>query len=244
MLNVVYAPQDAALAQELISRLKDTYQLQDLRQPDASPEQGNFLLLAFSNDALKDAVVRNTVYWTFDNNQNLLIVTRGTVTLPHILDHLTPVDLNSDPQLEAVKAQIDYLTAPDAPKPMRVLTPTVRKSNWGVAAVFILLATAMFCIGLVAIGGGVVRPPEAEYNAVETAIQGTVDIEIQTELDQYMNFLPRSTEDAANYAATIQQVPTRYRPFMAETATSVAQQTRSLATATPDATMPEATAAS
>lgn len=244
MLNVVYAPQDAALGQDVISRLAGQYQFQDLRQAGASPEKGNFLLLVYSDDALKDTVVRNTVYWTFDNNQNILIVTRGQAKLPHILDHLTPVDVNSDPQLAAVKAQIDYLTAPDAPKPMRVLTPSVRKSNWGVAAVFILLATAMFCIGLVAIGGGVARPPEAEYNAVETAIQGTIAIEIQTELDQYVGFLPRSTEDAANYAATLQGVPTRYRPFMAETATSVAMQTQSLATATPDPATAEATPAS
>ncbi len=244
MLNVVYAPQDAALAQDVISRLSSQYQFQDLRHDGVSREKGNFLLLVYSDDALKDEVVRSAVYWTFDNNQNTLIVTRGQVELPHILDHLTPIDLNSDPQLAAVQAQIVYLTGTDAPKPMRVLTPTVRKSNRAVAAVFILLATAMFCIGLVAIGGRVARPPEAEYNAVETAIQGTIAIEIQTELDQYVGFLPRSTEDAANYAATLQQVPTRYRPFMAETATSVALQTQSLATATPEPAAPEATPAS
>lgn len=244
MLNVVYALQDTALAQEVMSRLSGKYQFQDLRQAGVSPEAGCLLLLIYSNDTLKDTAARNHVYWTFDHNQNVLIVTRGQVKLPHILDHLTPVDLNADPQLAAVRAQIDYLTGDDAPKPMRVLTPSVRKANWAVASVFILLATAMFCIGLVAIGGRVVRPPEAEYNAVETAIQGTIDIEIQTELNQYMNFLPRSTEDAANYAATLQQVPTRYRPFMAETATGAAQQTLSPMTAVPDFATAEATPAS
>ncbi len=245
MLNVIYADKDAALAQDVMARLAKDVKYQDARKTGVSTAPGAILLFAYSDGAMDDPPVREAVYKAFDNKLNILIVTRDQVKLPRILNHLPLIDLNLDPQMAKLKEQIHYLTGPNAPAPMRVLTPQTRKSNMVLGSILFILVMSMFVIGLVAIGSGAVRPPADEYNAVETAISGTIAIEIQTELDQYIGFLPRSTEDAANYAATLQQVPTRYRPFMAETATGAALQTQSpAATATLEAPAAEATPAS
>ncbi len=40
--------------------------------------------------------------------------------------------------------------------------------------------------------------------------------------EQIAPFIPRSTEDAIGFESTLQAVATRYRPFLAATATAVA----------------------
>lgn len=241
MLKLIYAEGDSAQAERILRDVRAFAPVDDMRQPGAAQARGDLLLLVLSSRTMKDKLAAEVLYQALDQFQHVIPILIENMRLPNLVSNLVPVDYSAGPDVAALRARIAFLQSADAPRPLRVLTPKTRRSNWAVASVFIALSGAMFCIGILAIGGGVSRPPEAEYNAVATAIQGTVDVEIEIALQDYMLFLPRSTEQAASYEATLRIVPTRYRPFMAQTATGVAVRTeRALgtppATATPSAT--------
>lgn len=241
MLKFIYAEGDSAQAERILRDVRAIAPVDDMRQPGAAQARGDILLLVLSGRTMKDAQATTALYQALDQFQHVIPIMIEPVRLPNIISNLVTVDYTAGADLPALRERIAFLQSPGAPRPLRVLTPKTRRSNWTVASIFIALSGAMFCIGILAIGGGVSRPPEDEYNAVGTAIQGTVDVEIEVALQDYMLFLPRSTEQAANYEATLRIVPTRYRPFMAQTATGIAVRTeRALgtppATATPSPT--------
>jgi hypothetical protein len=67
------------------------------------------------------------------------------------------------------------------------------------------------------------QAPVEEYNGIDTMVALTRDVIVAPQLQIYAEFLPRSTEDATNYVATLLAVPSPYRPLVAQTATAVAQ---------------------
>jgi hypothetical protein len=244
MLKLIYAPQDAAFAGKLRASLAARQPVDDLTQPGNTQAKGDVLLAVLSPDAWKDKSVQSAVYVALDNAQHVIPVFAGPAKLPRVLNHLQGVDMTDSANMGALLDRIAFFQSPDAPRPLKVLTPTMRSSNLIVASVFGLLATSMFCIGLVAIGGGVSRPPQDEYNQNATVVAATVQFEIETGLAGYMAFLPDNAEEAANYQATLQTVPTRYRPFMAQTATDYAARALITPSPTPPAeATPEATEA-
>jgi hypothetical protein len=207
MLKIIYANADQAVAQRIMRGLEqDTNNpVDDMLLPEASQKRGDILLLVLSPSAWADKSVKNVTYQALDNMQHVIPIYAQVTKLPHVVDHLDAVDFSKGDDFAELNARIAFLSSPDAPPPIKVLTPSLRRSNWRVGAIFILLIVSMFCVGILAIGGGVSRPPEAEYNAVETAIQGTIAVEIAQELNQYVLFLPQGTDEAANYASTLQR---------------------------------------
>ncbi|MBW4437022.1 MAG: toll/interleukin-1 receptor domain-containing protein [Pleurocapsa minor GSE-CHR-MK-17-07R] len=239
MLKLIYAPQDANFAEKLRQDLARRQPIDDLSRPGNTQAKGDVLLVVLSAEAWKDKSVQSAVYVALDNSQHVIPVFAGPAKLPRVLNHLEGVDMTNSANLQTLLNKIAFFQSPDAPRPMKVLTPTMRSSNMIVLSIFGVLATSMFCIGLVAIGGGVSRPPADEYNQNATVVQATVQFEIETGLAGYMAFLPDNAEEAANYSATLQTVPTRYRPFMAQTATDYAMRAQGTPTPTPTPT-PEA----
>jgi hypothetical protein len=242
MLKLIYAAADAAFAEQVKIDLAASEPVDDLRDPGASQQKDDVLVAVVTAETFRDPVAAGRIYDALDQFQHIVPVLPAPIRLPTVLNNLVAIDYTRPAAAQALLDRIEFVRSDAAPQPMRVLTPRTRRSNRNVVAVFAALAASMFCIGLLAIGGGVSRPPEDEYDAVATAIQGTVDIEIQTELQQYMLFLPANASDAADYPATLQQVPTRYRPFMAMTATGAAllQETQAAQTAMPATPSPTA----
>jgi hypothetical protein len=127
--------------------------------------------------------------------------------------------------LDSLRAPLDAALASDAPAPLKVLTPATRRANRNAGLIVGAVVLLMFLLGLYGIGVLGIQAPQDEYNAVDTEAALTRDVIVRPELEIYSRFLPRSTDDAMNYAATLQAVPTVYRPLMAVTATAYAQGT-------------------
>ena len=104
---------------------------------------------------------------------------------------------------------------------MRVLTPAVKRSNRSVGLIIALAVMIMFAAGLYGVGVMRLQAPIAEFNTEATFEAATVMKMIAPVMATYAEFLPKSTEDAANYPATLAAVPTVYRPLVAATATAL-----------------------
>jgi hypothetical protein len=98
---------------------------------------------------------------------------------------------------------------------MKVRTPGVKASNRRTGYIVAAAAIVMFLLGLYGVGVLGIQRPEDEYEAVETEVILTRDSYIN-------NALPRSTEDAANFQATVRAAAPTLRPILAATATSIA----------------------
>jgi hypothetical protein len=104
---------------------------------------------------------------------------------------------------------------------MRVLTPTVRRSNRSVGIVLAVAVLVMFLAGLYGVGVLHIQAPINEFNSEATMEAATVMKMIAPLMATYAVGFPKSTEDAANYPATLAAVPTVYRPLVAATATAL-----------------------
>lgn len=100
-------------------------------------------------------------------------------------------------------------------------TPRVelRRANRRALAVIGMLAALMFGLAIASMAGGIVAFPVAEYNEEATFQAQWIDGLIRETLEAVQ---PRSTADAANFAATHEAAPTRLFYYIRETATALA----------------------
>lgn len=170
-----------------------------------------------------------------DLGLHVVIVQDAPFALPKLIDHVrtvvgTPADEKS---VAALVSQIAAVGANGVPLPLKVLTPNARRANRSAGAFVGGLALMMFIIGVIGVGVFGLQRPADEYEALDTAVALTRDWLAGPELLYFSTWLPRSTEDAANYSATLQQLPTAYRPLMGLTVTAYAQGTPLPPIATP-----------
>ncbi|MCC6616938.1 MAG: hypothetical protein IT320_25935 [Anaerolineae bacterium] len=218
MISLLATAQDAAVESDLRSEL--TAHGYDIRQ--AAPSQEDILVVVLSRAALQDAAVQSAIDTALDRGQHIIPTLAEPVRLPKLIDHLTPVDLSAANATEQLYAQIGAALSPDARLPLRVRTPSVQRSNRRSGLIVGVLALAMFLIGLYAVAVLNIEAPVEEYNQVNTEAAATRDIIIGPTLESYLQFLPGSVEEAEQYPATLEAIPTRLRPFAALTATAVA----------------------
>ncbi len=216
MLKIITSSSDTHVAQ----RIREDFAAAGYPISDGTPVRGDVVLLLVSATAFADKEFMDRLDQALDLSLHIIPVASAPVTLPDLIGHLEVVDLSGGYDFDVLKARVD-----EAPSPltMRVLTPMAKRSNRGVGIVLGVIAVFMFVVGLIAVGVFHLQAPVEEYNGIDTMVALTRDIMAAPQLQIYAEFLPRSTEDAANYIPTLLAVPSPYRPLVAMTATAVAQ---------------------
>lgn len=214
---------DAALAQRLAGDLRGQFTVVE----GTNAVDYDVLALVLSKAAEADAVIREAMIAALDAGKHIIPVLAEPVALPRLINHLTAADFSAGAYpIDDLRAAVAYLSGPDAPLAMRVLTPKTRRQNRGVGLIVFAAAFIMFAIGLIAVGVFDLEAPAEEYANIETQIVATRDALIGPTLEVYGQFLPRSTDEAAVFEATLERIPTVHRPFMEATATAAAVQAR------------------
>jgi hypothetical protein len=200
MLNIAFHPTDQALAEKLRADLGQTYIR--LEKP--------MLIVLLSPAALADAEVSRSA------QQALAEGSRVAVILPQALASL-PAPYDGLPTFSApngqyaMKALLAYLNRVDLGQARLARSRALLLSMLAAVAV-------MFVLALWGVGSGQVRFPSSEYATDDALAFGQIQTLTFPTLDPLM---PRSTEDALAFPATVQAAPTRNRPFLAETATAL-----------------------
>ncbi len=212
MIRITAAPEDAALA----NRLKTDLQGAGCALVDDLPrDSGQVLIAVLSPTAWMNVSLQGDVIRALDNSQHIIPVLTGAASLPKMIAHLTPLDFSAGYPLDTLKQEVDRLSAPDAPHPMRVLTPSVKSKNQRIGYWLFLLVILWFVIGVVLVGVFRIQAPVDEYSTIATFAQATINVYVG-------NNLPRSTAEAENFPATLQAAPTAQRPLLIATSTAMA----------------------
>ncbi len=212
MLDITYAPGEAETAARLKTDLTTAgYQVNG----DSAGDSSRILIALLSPEGAANATVQQRLIAALDGGRHIIPVLVKDTTLPRLIDHLAAVDFRQGYDLATLRAEIDKVSAPDAGRPLRVPTPALKARNQRIGMVLAVLVLAWFVIGLILVGGYGVQLPREEYDAVDT--QAAIEIN-----EIVGRNLPRSTEDAANFPATLQAAPTAQRPLLIATTTAMA----------------------
>lgn len=210
MLTLAYIQKDAALAARL---QKDLEAAGQTVTADLQPGLANILIVLVSPTSVTDTAVKASIVQALDNTQHIIPVLTAPTVLPKMIDHLQPLDFSTGYPFSTLTEQIAILSAPGARLPLKVRTPSVNARNRGTAVWLVIFAVISFIVGIVLVGFYGIQAPREEYNGVDTEVAATVQMYLRTNI-------PRSTEDAINFPATVQAAPTSQRPFLVETATA------------------------
>lgn len=220
MLKITYDSNDEALARQIMSDLRAAgYEIEEASAGQAA-SRDDVLIVLLSPEANADTSVQDWLVEALDNGQHVIPVLAKPAQPPALIDHLPVLDFGASYDFAALRQAVDLALSPDAPRPLRVRTPAVRRTNRRAGLLLGLLALVWFVIGIYGVAVLGIQAPQEEYNAVDTQAAQTQAFFINPELDRYGLFLPQSGEEASSYEATLRAVPTVYRPFMAATATA------------------------
>ncbi len=212
IVTLLNTPTDAALAGRIRSDLSAAgVQIGETVQ--AGREAVTVAVL--SPKALEDSGFQQNVVKALENNQHIIPVLAAKVGLPRLLNNLQAVDFSERYDAKTLLERVNMLSAPDAPPPMAILTPTRRDANRRVGYLIGGIVIAFFVVGIWAVGSGTVQAPADEFASVETQIILTRNYFID-------EALPRSTEDAVNFPATVENIPTKALMELIATATAIA----------------------
>ncbi len=226
-MNIISTPESAALAERIATDLRAAGYAAEPVTTVQTLERGGVTIVILTVDAEHDRNFNALLNAALDRGAHIVPVLAQKRELPDLIDHLYAVDLSDDYDFALVRQQVEAALSPDAGRPLKVRTASVRRSNRFFGLFLLSLALAMFVLGIYGVGVLGIQAPREEYDAVETEAAMTRDFLMAPELARYATLLPRNPQEAAVYAETLERVPTVYRPFMAATATAVA------ATATP-----------
>lgn len=198
MAQVIGAAADAAFAAGL--------------REDVGDITNEAIVVVLSPALAGDTGAMKALYDAVDAGKHVVPVMLQGGTLPEVIGNLQALDFSTGYPREALRAA---LAAPHG-LTMPALTPRKRANNRAMGALIGFIVVFMFIVGLIAVGELGIQMPREEYDAVDTQAAATqhyfIDPLVQTNL-------PRSTEQAQQFPATLQALPTRYRPFLALTAT-------------------------
>lgn len=211
-LTLLYTASDSDLA----ARIRDdlTNAGHTVRENTGANESPLTVAL-LSPAALDDAAVKTGINEALDAMQHVLPVLAQSVQLPRVIDHMQPVDCSAGYDRDALLREVAYLTGPNAPRPMKVLTPAQRAANRRAGYYALGLILLIFTVSVVAIATGIVGVPEEEFAGVETQIYLTRNFFID-------EALPFTTQEAVNFVATVERAQPSVQPFLIETATGIA----------------------
>jgi hypothetical protein len=198
--RITFAPGDAPLAERLQYDLKDA--------------EDNILIAVLSPEAVSNGDVQKAIERSLDAGQHIVVVLAKSAPLPKLIDHVSVVDFTQAYKLDGLKDTLAHLSGPNAPRPMRVLTPTIRRANRRVAYWLLAAAIFWFIVGIVFVMSGG-KMPKSEYDAVDTSAAQQVEMIIGRNV-------PHSTAEAEHFPQTLQAAPTRQIPFLIGTVTAQA----------------------
>ncbi len=216
IITLSYNPRNEKLAAQIHADLEaNGHTISQNIQP------GGLTIVILSPDAIADSHVRQTIIAALDANQHIIPVLNAPVQIPRLIENLPLLDFSTGYDSGALQARIAELTTPGAPPPLVALTPSKQKANRQ-AAVFIGgAALVMFVLALLGVLSGAFVPPADEFAGVETQIFLTRNYFIDQSL-------PRSTEDAQNFPATVERARETIQPFLILTATGIAGNSESV----------------
>ena len=199
MIRITYSKEQAALAE----RIRDDLAL----AVEASPPLLIVLVSAASN---ADPVVQDELSSAKAAGERILPILAEKVAPPPDLDTLPALDFSGGYSRRRLLEHVARITTPRA---------ELRRANRRAFAVFALLAALMFGLAIATMVSGIVAFPVAEYNEEATFQAQWIDGLIRETLEAVQ---PRTTQDAANFAATHEAAPTRLFYYIRETATALA----------------------
>lgn len=215
MITLIYAPGDASLADRLANDLAAAdYEVSRTVLPGQNP----IAVYLISPHSSYDSGVQRQLERALDEHQHVIPIMAAPAPTPRLIDNLQRLDFSDGRYpIDSLLTRIQELSAPNAPRPLAVLTTARRRSNRRAGLVLLGLVLLMFLIGVYLVGSGTVRFPNEEYDLQETARVDQRNAIIAPTIEL---LLPRSTVDAASFDLTVTAAPTRLRQFLAETATS------------------------
>ncbi|MFO7322173.1 MAG: TIR domain-containing protein [Chloroflexota bacterium] len=222
MIAITYNSADRSLAQRILNDLRDRGM--DVLTEGVLSGQGHILIAVFSPQALDDRSLWQAVEAALDQSQHVLPVLAEPVELPDMISHLQAVDFSQQYRWEALEAQLKLLMSPDAPRAMRVLTSRTRAANRRTGLVLAAIAAVVFGAAIYMIAVLDLQMPAEEYAAIDTQVALTRDFLIGPTMEYLATVLPRSTEQAQSFPATLDAIPEVVQPFVAATATTIHEQ--------------------
>ena len=211
MITLAYDFQDSTLANRLSKDL--TAQGFSITENLMSGKE-NVLIALSSAASNQNASVQDIITQAFDNGQHVIVVNAQSAPAPKLINHLKAFDFVSAYPLPALVEQLKLLATPQAGLPLKVLTPKARAKNRGSGLWIMIVVLLSFIVGLVLVGFFRLQAPVEEYNTVETEVAATVANIVSKNL-------PRSTEEAINFPATVKAVTTAQRPLLIASATAL-----------------------
>jgi hypothetical protein len=235
-IYTIFSQADAALAERIQTDLRAAQR--HTIHAEASTERDALAVVLLSPAALRDTTFMNALYAALDAGQRLVPVLAQTVAVPKLIDHLPIVDVTDSYEFAVLNGQIEAALASESHTALRVRTPRVQQSNQRIGVFLIGLVIALFIFSSWAIATFDIEAPQEEYDRVDTEVAGTRDMLIFETMQYLSTALPRSTEQAQAFPATVEAVGTRVQPFFAFTATAIHNQLAQFA-ATPTPAAPE-----
>lgn len=204
MLDIAFSPAQADLAQQLQQELAASRRLTNL-------DKATLLVLA-TPQSIQDADVQQAIARAKKANKNIIPLLLEPTQVPddialHALD-LTGQDITSK---DTVKRIVNHTLHAQ-------ITKQKRRTNWLFMAIIAFAALVVFFWAITSLSDGTIAFPVEEY-ATENAARETM---IATLVHPTLEGLqPRTTEDAANFPATVEAASTRDRAFLRGTATQI-----------------------
>ena len=198
MIHITYAAEQKALAE----RIRD-----DLSGAFESPPP--LLIVLVSAASNRDPVVTAEIARARRNGAQLLPILAENVALPEALAYDKPLNFSAAYQRDSLLRRLAQLT---------MTNKEARQANRRALLVIGAIALLMFSFAIIGMLSGLVAFPVAEYNEEATFQSLWIDGLIRKTLEYAQ---PRSTEDALNFAATLEAVPTRLYNYARGTATAL-----------------------
>lgn len=198
MIRITYAPEQKPLALQIRDDLSG---LPALSQP--------LLIVLVSSQSNTDPQVQAEIKKARAERAHILPILSGKTALPPTLEGRKSLDFSSGYDRERLLQRLTQAAMRPA---------ETRRANRRALTLIGGIALLMFGIALIAIAGGLVAFPVAEYNEEATFQAQWIGGLIGQTLEYVQ---PRSTEDALNFPATHQAAPTRLYLYIRETATAL-----------------------
>jgi len=196
MITITYTASDADVAKRIQA---------DLAQADIAEARRHILLVIVSPDAKKDEDVHRALDDALHKHHHIVPVLVAQTQLPAKLAHFDALDFTDRYDFDKLRARLASIVASE---------PDIRRNNRLTAFALFVIVIAIFLLAILFIGGADIEAPQDEYNAIATDEQRTIEALINVNL-------PRSTEEAANFPATVDAAPTAQRPLLIQTATAL-----------------------
>lgn len=207
-IHLAYTASDSTLAARIRTDLEEAgYTLTD--------SVNALTVILFSGAALKDPAIMQAVGAALDGYQHIIPVMAQKVALPHWIDHLIEIDLSNGYRVDELLVRVAELSAPDAPRPQVTISPSIQRRNQQNLLVLTVVIVVIFAIAIIGVMAGVFLPPADEFASVETQIFLTRNYYID-------RALPRSTDDALGFEATLEDSLPTVQPILLLTATGMA----------------------